>query len=129
MLFLKLELNQLPFFRITISPFTNLSIKLPKVKYYFKTTLIHHGNYSYLVWADDTSGNYKRSEDFEFSVLSNWDVDMDGECTVFDQVLVSNYYGHTGYPGWIREDVDNNGIVGVYDIVMVSNHYGEFWWT
>ena len=57
----------------------------------------------------------------------NWDIDMDGECSVIDQVLISNHYGETGPNGWIREDVDNNGKIEVLDLVTLTNHYGEFW--
>jgi len=38
------------------------------------------------------------------------------DCDVFDYVLVSNHYGETGEPGWIREDVDKNGLINILDI-------------
>ena len=59
----------------------------------------------------------------------NWDINKDGNCSIFDLILISNVYGDTGGFGWIREDVDNNGTIEVIDLVHVSNHHGETWWT
>jgi hypothetical protein len=59
---------------------------------------------------------------------TNWDLNSDGHCMIFDLVLVSNHYGQSGGIGWIREDADNNGEIQVLDLVFVSNHYGESWW-
>jgi hypothetical protein len=59
----------------------------------------------------------------------NWDINLDGDCLIFDLVLISNQYGHTGTAGWIREDADNNGEIQVLDLVSVSNHYAETWWV
>ncbi len=63
------------------------------------------------------------------SMPPNWDLNNDGDCNIFDLVLVSNHYNETGTPGWIREDVDNNGQIRVIDLVLVSEHYDETWWT
>ncbi len=98
--------------------------------YYYNssTAFSTYGNYSYLIWADDTSDNQKTSSNYAFSMPPNWDINNDGECNVFDQVLISNHYSETGNNGWIREDVDNDGQIGVLDLVLVSNNYGESWW-
>ncbi|UCF12945.1 MAG: hypothetical protein JSW06_01480 [Thermoplasmatales archaeon] len=88
-----------------------------------------YGNYSYFIWANDTSGNVGVSNSYDFSMPPNWDVDMNGECKVFDMTLLSNHYEETGDAGWIREDVDNNGKVEILDFVFVSNHYNESWWS
>jgi len=58
----------------------------------------------------------------------NWDLNNDGDCNIFDLVVVSNHYNETGTLGWIREDVDNNGQIKVIDLVFVSEHYDETWW-
>ena len=99
--------------------------------YYYNssTAFSTHGNYSYFVWANDTSDNADISGSYDFSMPPNWDINNDGGCTVFDYVLVSNHYGETGNAGWIREDVDNNGQIQVFDLVLLSEHYGEVWWV
>ena len=88
-----------------------------------------HGNYSYMIWVVDSSGNGNISDSYQFSMSPNWDIDMNGHCKVFDFTLISNHYDETGDPGWIREDVDNNGHIEVLDLVCVSNHYNETWWS
>lgn len=99
-------------------------------KYYYRSTTAFSsaGNYSYTIWAKDTSNNANTSSNVLFSMPSNWDLNSDGHCTIFDLVLVSNHYGQSGAHGWIREDADNNGEIQVLDLVNVSNHYGESWW-
>ena len=99
--------------------------------YYYNssTAFSTYGNYSYSIWANDTSNNIAISTSYTYSMPPNWDIDNDGECTVFDLILVSNHYNETGTHGWIREDVDNDGQIGVLDLVFVSNHYGELWWV
>ena len=86
------------------------------------------GNYSYFIWAIDNDSNDQSSISFIFSMPPNWDVNKDGSCNVLDLTLISNVYGQTNLPGWIREDVDNNGAIKVLDFVLVSNHHGETWW-
>ena len=99
--------------------------------YYYNSSVAFstYGNYSYFIWANDTSGNADISSSYDFSMPPNWDVDMNGECKVFDLTLLSNHYNETGTPGWIREDVDNNGVIQILDFVFVSNHYNEVWWV
>ena len=98
--------------------------------YYYNSSISfsQFGNYSYFIWANDTSNNVGTSVSYDFSMSPNWDVDMNGECKVFDLTLISNHYNESGNPGWIREDVDNNGKIQVLDLVLVSNHYNETWW-
>lgn len=99
-------------------------------KYYYRTTTAFSaaGNYTYTIWTKDTSNNTNTSSTILFSMPPNWDINLDGDCLIFDLVLISNQYGHTGVNGWIREDVDNNGEIQVLDLVAVSNHYAESWW-
>ena len=98
--------------------------------YYYNssTAFSTYGNYSYVIWANDTSNNYITSSSYTISMPPNWDVNNDGDCNVYDLVLVSNHYNETGTPGWIREDVDNNGQIKVIDLVLISEHYDETWW-
>jgi len=98
--------------------------------YYYNsnTAFSTYGNYSYVIWANDTSNNYVTSSSYTISMPPNWDVNNDGDCNVYDLVLVSNHYNETGIPGWIREDVDNNGQIKVIDLVLISEHYDETWW-
>jgi len=97
--------------------------------YQSNTAFSSYGNYSYFVWANDTSGNGNSSSGFAFSMSPNWDINNDGGCNVFDLVLISNHYGEVGTVGWIREDVDNNGEIEVLDLVLTSNEYGASWWV
>ncbi len=97
-------------------------------QYYYNISFSQYGNYSYYIWADDTSNNTDISSISSFSLPPNWDIDNDGSCNVFDYVLISNHYGETGSAGWIREDVDNNGQIQVFDLVMVSTYYSVTWW-
>jgi hypothetical protein len=104
-------------------------IKITGSNYYYNSTWIDYGNYSYLIKAIDTSGNTKYSNSFFFSLAPNWDINEDGSCNILDLILVSNHYNELGNNGWIREDVDNNGVVNLLDMIIVSNHYGEKWYT
>jgi hypothetical protein len=99
-------------------------------KYYYRSTTAFAsvGTYSYTIRATDTSNNVNISSSVLFSMPPNWDVNNDGDCLIFDLVLISNHYSETGADGWIREDADNNGEIEVLDLVFVSNHYGESWW-
>ncbi len=100
-------------------------------KYYYRSTTAFStaGNYSYTIWTKDTSNNTNTSSAILFSMAPNWDINLDGDCLIFDLVLISNKYGQTGANGWIREDVDNNGEIQVLDLVNVSTHYAETWWV
>lgn len=112
--------------------FNNISMNTGGASNYYynsSTTFSQHGNFSYFIWANDSIGNSNNSQIVAFSMPPNWDIDMNGECKVFDLTLVSNQYGGTGTQGWIREDVDNNGEVQILDLVLVSNHYNESWWV
>lgn len=97
--------------------------------YYYNssTAFSTYGNYSYSIWANDTSNNIEHSISNDFSMSPNWDINSDGDCNVYDLVSVSNYYNQTGSPGWIRQDVDNNGQIQVIDLVLISGHYDESW--
>jgi len=98
--------------------------------YYYNTSTAFSeaGNYSYHIWADDTSNNINVSDSYILSIAPNWDIDKNGYVNIFDLVLISNHYDEVGNPGWIREDADNNGKIQVLDLVLVSNHYSETWW-
>ncbi|VVB59255.1 Uncharacterised protein [uncultured archaeon] len=97
--------------------------------YYVNRSLNIHGNYSYRIQATDSSNNIALSSTFMFSLAPNWDVNLDGNCLIYDLILISNHYGGTGASGWIREDVDNDGQITVLDLVYISDHYGTSWWT
>jgi hypothetical protein len=54
-----------------------------------------------------------------------WDINMDGSVNVLDMTLISQYFGQTGTPGWIREDVNNDGVVNIQDLIIVGQHLSE----
>jgi len=97
--------------------------------YYYNSSWSDYGNYSYYIWAIDTSDNNEYSESFYFSLSPNWDINSDGSCGILDLILVSNHYNEIGSNGWIREDADNNGVINLLDMSLVSNHYDESWYT
>jgi hypothetical protein len=108
---------------------TNVSmIHLAGDLFYYNTTLSTYGNYSYYIWSDDSSGNSNKTTIQSYSMPPNWDINKDGVCDMLDLVAISEKYGETGPPGWIREDVNNDGEIRVMDIVLLSNHYEEGWW-
>jgi hypothetical protein len=96
-------------------------------RYYRNITLSQYGHYNYIVGAGDTSGNTNITNSNEISLPPNWDINMDGVSTVLDYAYISNQYGKSGSPGWIREDVDNNGQIQILDFIFISSHYGGTW--
>ena len=125
------EVNQV-FINLTFPNSDLISVSMSSVAganyYYYNTSFTQYGNYSYYIWANDTTDNFVVSSSYDLSLPPNWDINNDGVVNVFDHVLTSNRYGETGDAGWIREDADNNGGIQVFDLVLVSNHYGEIWW-
>lgn len=98
-------------------------------KYYYRTTtaFTNAGNYSYSIRTTDINNNVNTSSNVLFSMPPNWDINLDGDCLIFDLVFISNHYGQTGVNGWIREDADNNGEIQMLDLLYVSDHYGTSW--
>jgi hypothetical protein len=97
-------------------------------EYYYNTSFTEVGEYTYTVWAKDTSNNEVNSTNEIFLLPPNWDVNMDGRGHLLDFVLVAGHYGEYGpYNGWIREDVNNDGKVHLIDLVAISMHYNEEW--
>jgi hypothetical protein len=112
--------------------FNNISMSSAGSNNYYSNasgTFSQYGNYSYLIWSIDDDNNSVSSSSYDFSLPPNYDINMDGDQTVLDLVLISNVYGQSGNNGWVRTDVDNNGLIRVLDMVIVSNHYGEVWWV
>ena len=110
--------------------YSNVSmIKKDTSTYYYTTNTAFSqiGSYSYKIWVKSINNIMQTSNNFAFSMVPNWDINNDGECTVLDQVMISLHYGKSGSPGWIREDVDNNGRIQLADILLVSKHYSEIW--
>ena len=52
-----------------------------------------------------------------------WDVNEDGSVNVLDMTLISQDFGQTGTPGWIREDVNGDGVINILDIVIIGQHW------
>ncbi|MFE3845565.1 LamG-like jellyroll fold domain-containing protein [Thermoplasmatota archaeon] len=95
--------------------------------YYHNTTFTVPGDYSYFVWANDTSDNGNISSVDVVSIPPNWDINVDHDCGVLDLVLVAGHFDETGAPGWIREDVNNDGDISIFDLVSIANHFDETW--
>ena len=54
------------------------------------------GNETYTVnQTNDTSDNTVVSSSYNFLVVPNWDINIDGVVNIFDLVVVSNHYGET----------------------------------
>ena len=56
-----------------------------------------------------------------------WDINRDGVCNIYDLVLLGNYWGETGTPGWVPEDINSDDVVNIYDLVILGNHWGQTW--
>lgn len=93
--------------------------------YYFNTTFSAPGIYDYFFFAEDTNGNTVVSTPISFTMYANWDINMDGVCDILDLLSVSNKFGLSGPPGWIREDVNNDGEVRVLDLVILDSYLNE----
>lgn len=51
------------------------------------------------------------------------DLNNDGQINVLDINLVSQYYGETGEPGWIREDINFDGEIDLFDMILLCQHW------
>ena len=51
-----------------------------------------------------------------------WDVNEDGSVNVLDMTLISQDFGQTGTPGWIREDVNGDGVINIQDLIIIGQH-------
>jgi len=112
---------------------TETNIEMTKIAgsdcYYYNLSLSDYGNYSYLIWSNDTSNNQETSSSYILSMPPNWDINNDGISNILDLILISNHYNEIGYNGFLREDVDNNGVINILDMNLFSNHYGENWYV
>jgi len=55
------------------------------------------------------------------------DLNQDGIVSVFpDAILLANYFGTTGPPGWIQQDLMPDGVVDMFDFWMLDRRIG---WT
>jgi len=57
------------------------------------------------------------------AIYAAWDVNMDGSVNVLDLILIAEYFGQPGTPGWIREDVNSDGVVNIEDLIIVGQHW------
>jgi len=51
---------------------------------------------------------------------SIYDVNQDGLINMDDIDSISNHYGETGPPGWIRQDINEDGVIDILDIDLVA---------
>jgi len=52
-----------------------------------------------------------------------WDVNTDGVVNVLDMISISQHWGETGTPGWIRQDVNGDGVINVLDQTVIGQHW------
>ena len=95
--------------------------------YYHNMTIATADEYTYHIWANDTSDNKNTSTPISFNKPSNPDVNMDGCVHFMDLVAVSLMYNDEGADGWVREDVNNDGKAHFMDLVAISLDYNECW--
>jgi uncharacterized repeat protein (TIGR01451 family) len=98
--------------------------------YECNTTLTEPCDYTYHVYATDTSAKDAESAPQGFFMPYNEDVNEDGKVHFMDLVAVSLRYNEEGpgYPGpssygFCREDVNNDGKVHFMDLVAISLMY------
>jgi len=95
-------------------------------QYYREITLTEAGDYTYHVWANDTSGHVAEWSDEEtFLLPENWDMNDDRVCTISDLRKVALEFGEEGQPGWIREDYNNDGTCTISDLRKVALCFGD----
>ena len=96
-------------------------------EYFCNITIPTADEYSFYIWANDTSDNEESSGSQLFELPMNEDVDESGKVHFLDLVAVSLIYNAVGAKGWIREDVNNDGSVHFMDLVSISLAYNEEW--
>jgi len=94
--------------------------------YYYNTTLTDAGDYTYHIWADDTSNNSAESTPEQtFLLPENWEMNDDRFCDISDLRKVSLQFGEIGPDGWIRQDYNNDGICDISDLRKVALRFGD----
>ena len=98
-------------------------------QYYYNTTYVDVGTYSYYIWAKDTSDNSNMSSVDTFEILPNYDVKflVDRMIDISDLNAVCLIFGNLVTAGSIREDVNNDGWIDISDLNQVCLHFGESW--
>ena len=96
-------------------------------KYYScEITLTDAGDYTYQIWANDTSNNIAVPTLPEtFLLPANWEMNDDRFCDISDLRKVALQFGATGVAGWIRADYNNDGICDISDLRKVALHFGD----
>jgi hypothetical protein len=51
------------------------------------------------------------------------DVNNDDYVNILDMILIGQYWGQTGSPGWIPEDVKEDGAINVLDMIIIGQHW------
>jgi hypothetical protein len=70
-----------------------------------------------------SDGSLSTYEDITITInqpFAAWDTNQDGATNVLDLVLVSQHWGESGTPGWIKEDVNTDGIINVLDNIIIG---------
>jgi hypothetical protein len=91
--------------------------------YACNTTLTLPCDYTFHVYATDTSAKDAESAPQGFFMPYNEDVNSDGTVHFMDLVAVSLEYNDVGPDGWVRTDVNNDGAVHFMDLVAISLNY------
>ena len=81
--------------------------------------------YRVVVRVTSSASNLSSAQVIGVCVRLGGDVDGDGIVNVVDKVMVRNFFGESGPPGWTNADVDCDGIVNVVDKVIVRNQFGQ----
>jgi hypothetical protein len=95
--------------------------------FYYNSTFSDVGSYSFVVWAEDVSGNVNSSGVGGFVIAPNWDINGDGVCNGLDVTFISINWLNTGSPGWIGADINNDGAVNGLDVTFISIYWLEMW--
>ena len=98
-------------------------------QYYYNTTYVDVGTYSYHIWANDTSDNSNVSSVDTFEIPPNYDIRFltSRMIDISDLNPVSQLFASSVTAGSIREDVTNDGWVDISDLNQVALHFGEGW--
>jgi hypothetical protein len=59
----------------------------------------------------------------QIQVASSWDLNLDGVTNNADMALITNVFGQTGTPGFLREDLKGDGVIDVLDLILEGQHF------
>lgn len=108
-----------PPFQETIGPYAATQSSI----IYNPGTLVDGTTYCWQIVARDNHGITAGGSIWDFTTGKTGDVNNDDHVNVLDMILIGQYWGQTGSPGWIPEDVKKDGAINVLDMIIIGQHW------